>query len=244
VFKTTALLKSCVMALMAATLVGPAAAADMPVKAAPRAVAPAVYNWSGLYVGAHVGGGWSEKCFNQVSPAAPFSDTGCHDATGWLGGGQVGYNWQQANWLFGIEASGSALDFSGNHRPPVGSINDNLTVSSEISSLFLFTGRVGMTWSQAVAYVKGGAAWTREKYRFTEIATIETRQSRWGWTIGTGLEVGITPNWSVALEYNYVDFGDENTNLGNGQIIAVEQSMHLGTARLNYRINSPVVARY
>lgn len=245
-FKSFALAKSSVLALTAVALVGPAMAADMPVKAVPRAVAPAVYNWSGLYVGAHVGGGWSEKCFNQVSPAAPFSDTGCHDSSGLLGGGQVGYNWQQSNWLFGIEVSGSALDLSGSHRPPLGSVNDNLTVSSETGGLFLFTGRLGMTWNQAVAYVKGGAAWTRDKYRFAENGqpTIETRQSRWGWTIGAGVEVGLAPNWSLAFEYNYVDFGDDNSNLGGNWVIAVDQSMHIGTARLNYRLNAPVVARY
>jgi outer membrane immunogenic protein len=221
-------------------------AADMPVKAPPRVVAPAVYNWSGFYIGAHGGGAWSDKCFNQVVPAATFSDTGCHDGSGWIAGGQIGYNWQHANWLFGLEVSGSGADISGSHTPPPGSINDNLVVSSEVKALFLFTGRIGITWNQAVAYVKGGAAWARDKYQFAENGqpTFEARQSRWGWTIGGGMEIGIMPNWSVAFEYNYVDFGSRNANLDTNWIIDVDQSMHIGTARLNYRFNSPVVARY
>jgi outer membrane immunogenic protein len=245
VLKQIALASSTVIALVATAQVGPARAADMPVKAPPRLMATP-YNWSGLYIGGHVGGGGSDKCFNQVAPAAVFSDTGCHDGSGWLAGGQIGYNWQQANWLFGVEFSGSGADISGSHVPPTGSINDNLIVSSEVSSLFLFTGRIGMTWSQAVAYVKGGAAWAHDKYQFAETnqPTIETRQSRWGWTIGAGLEIGFTPNWSIAFEYNYVDFGNRNTNLDPTWTIAVDQSMHIGTARLNYHFNSPIGGRY
>jgi hypothetical protein len=79
VLKQIALASSTVIALTA--LAGPAGAADMPVKAPPRSMAT-VYDWSGLYIGAHVGGGWSDKCFNQVAPAAAFSDTGCHDGSG------------------------------------------------------------------------------------------------------------------------------------------------------------------
>ena len=117
---------------MSVALVGPAAAADMPVKAVPRLVAPVAYNWSGLYIGGHLGGGWSDKCFNQVSPVVAFGHTAATTAPVGLGGGQVGYNLQRANWLFGVEASASGLNISGNHRPPLGSINDNWLKTSKV----------------------------------------------------------------------------------------------------------------
>jgi len=78
----------------------------MPVKA-PEPVAYG-YNWSGFYIGAHGGGGWSDRCFSFLGVA-----DGCHDADGWVGGGQIGFNMQSGQFVFGVEFSGSWADISG-----------------------------------------------------------------------------------------------------------------------------------
>jgi outer membrane immunogenic protein len=219
----------------AALVSGPALAADMParmpVKAPPMQAYG--YNWSGFYIGGHVGGGWTDKCYT-------FSGTseGCHEGDGWLGGGQVGFNWQSGQFVFGLEFSGSAADLSGSHVLP-GTAAD--TYTSEISSIFLLTGRVGVAFDRVLAYVTGGGAWARDRYTFTDQpggTTANARENRWGWTLGAGLEFALAPNWSLAAQYNYIDFGNENlTFSGTAGTFAesIDQQVHLGTVRLNYR---------
>src|ERR1700760_1628195 len=89
----------------------PAFAADLPARVytkAPPVVAP-IYNWAGFYIGVNGGGGSGHNCGTTTAVAlvavAPTSE-GCHDATGGLAGGQIGYRWQMTNWVFGLEAQG------------------------------------------------------------------------------------------------------------------------------------------
>ena len=230
----------------------PAAAADMPVKApvrAPAAVTGPVFSWTGVYVGGHVGGGWGDKCFSFVDVIPP-TDYGCHDVDGWLGGGQVGFNWQVANIVLGVEFSGSAAGIDGTHTIPVESPD---TLQTKMSSIFLLTGRLGVTWDRVLAYVVGGGAWFRDKYRYVDAPggnIFEARETRSGWTIGGGVEFAFTPNWSIAAQYNFVELGDRHNALTHPTIgsftVNVDQHLHLATVRLNYRfgVAAPVTARY
>ena len=97
------------VALLTLGLAVPAAAADLPARTytkAPPIVAP-VYNWGGFYIGVNGGGASSHKCWDFTDPAGVFIvSEGCHDATGGLVGGQVGYRWQMSNFVFGVEAQG------------------------------------------------------------------------------------------------------------------------------------------
>src|SRR3954453_9276829 len=95
-------------------LVTSPSAADLaarPYTKAPPIVA-AMYDWSGFYVGLNGGGGWTHKCWDVVPVAAgALLPEGCHDASGGTIGGQVGYRWQTASWVFGVEAQGNWADF-------------------------------------------------------------------------------------------------------------------------------------
>lgn len=237
--------------IIAAFLSVPATAADMPVKAPVRAPAPVVaaYNWTGFYIGGHGGGAWGEKCFTEFTPAAV--NRGCHDVDGWLGGGQIGVNWQTGNIVFGVEFSGSAADIDGTHVVPN---NDAIpdTLHTKINSIFLLTGRVGLAWNQLLAYVTGGGAWVRENYTFADGGgpTLHARETRGGWTIGAGVEYALSQNWSLAAQYNFVELGDRNRTLaapGETPLdYRMDQHLHLATVRLNYRFGGagPVAARY
>ena len=96
-------------------------------------------------------------------PAALRRAEGCHDATGGIVGGQIGYRWQAGTWVFGLEAQGDWADFSGR--------NTSLAVSAftattpSIDAFGLFTGQIGYAWNNALLYVKGGAAVTDDRYR-------------------------------------------------------------------------------
>src|SRR6516162_2005555 len=98
--------------------VAAAHAADLPAapyRPPPPIIAP-IYNWGGFYIGVNGGGASSRECYTITSVAGaavvPNSE-GCHDATGGLVGGQVGYRWQMTNWVFGLEAQGDWADLKG-----------------------------------------------------------------------------------------------------------------------------------
>src|SRR5918992_3285046 len=183
-------------------------AADLQVRRPPPAAAPmvapvAAYNWSGFYIGAHGGGAWGDHCFDSLG-----LDRGCHDNTGWVAGGQVGFNWQSGQWVFGLEFSGAAADLDGNHTDVLGG-----TFNSRVDSLFMLTGRLGIAWSNVLAYVTGGGAWVHNRHNITVLGgTGSVREDRWGWTIGGGLEFGFAQNWSLALQYNFIHLDEESTN--------------------------------
>ena len=231
---------------VAALAAGPAFAADMPARIPTKApvMAPVTfYNWSGLYIGGHAGGGFGEKCFTFAGVSE-----GCHDVDGWLGGGQVGYNWQNGNIVFGVEFSGSFGKLEGDHVI-TGTVAD--TYDTRVNSIFLATGRIGWAADRFMIYATGGGASVRDRYRHVDAVfgtSASARDTRWGWTVGAGVEFALAQNWSLGLQYNYIDLGDRNltfTGTGGPFVENIDQNLHLATIRLNYRFGGgPVVARY
>jgi outer membrane immunogenic protein len=235
---------------LAALAVGPALAADLPVRRQMPVKAPEPvsygYNWSGIYIGGHAGGAFGERCFKFDG-----FDEGCHDNDGFAGGGQIGFNIQNGQFVFGAEFSGSWADLTGSHNLP-GGFGDSY--HSDVDTILLFTGRVGLAFDRALLYVTGGGAWVRNELRYNDGFGFESsnKHNRTGWTVGAGLEYGITPNWSIAVQYNYIDLGEKDATFvtpNAGPFTAqVDSHIHLATARLNYRFGGfgggPVVARY
>ena len=122
-----------------------ASAADMAArpytKAAPVA-APYLYDWSGFYIGANGGYGTERKCYYITTAAGTFiSAEGCHDANGAVAGGQIGYRWQSAGWVFGLEAQGDWANLRGSN---VSLATGGLTTNrSRLDAFGLFTGQIG-----------------------------------------------------------------------------------------------------
>jgi outer membrane immunogenic protein len=221
-------------------------AADLPRKA-PIAPAPVVqiFNWSGFYIGGHIGGAWSDRCLTVEG----FGEVGCSDSSGFLGGGQIGFNFQTANnFVFGVEFSGSFADLNGDQTS--GNLPGGWYFSSAGKSLLMLTGRAGIAFDRALLYVTGGGAWSRNSVDFYNGATVVSVDfDRQGWTIGAGLEYGFTPNWSIAFQYNYIDLGSKDVYFPNADLFgSVDQTVNMATLRLNYRFgggyNAPVAARY
>ena len=221
-------------------------------KAPPPVVAP-IYNWGGFYVGVNGGWGSSHNCYtNTAILAVPVGHLGegCHDATGGSAGGQIGYRWQAGNWVFGLEAQGNWADFSGSNASLV---FPGLTNRTRIDAFGLFTGQVGYAWNNVLAYVKGGAAVTDN--RFDGLSTIggfvtDTAGSntKWGGTVGAGIEYAFAPNWSAAVEYDHLFMGSDNYAFNTAGLAtrneSIKQDADLVTVRVNYRFGGPVVARY
>jgi outer membrane immunogenic protein len=236
-------------------LAAPAVAADLPARTytkAPPPIAAAIYDWSGFYIGANGGWGTSRKCWTNTSTfgvaTIPNVSEGCHDASGGTAGGQIGYRWQSSAWVFGLEGQGNWADFKGSNISTL-----LVTNNSKIDAFGLFTGQVGYAWNNALLYVKGGGAVTSDKYSGTlpGFPIDSAKETRWGGTVGAGIEYGFAPNWSAALEYDHLFMG-KATNTFTATILpslvtrtdSINQDVDMVTARINYRFGGPVVARY
>lgn len=245
-------------ALLAIATIGPASAADMAVKAKPMPVAE-VWNWTGFYVGLNAGSAWSDNSRNYSTPfttpgnvfancaspagfaplviapgANPFDiSSGCGGSNSFIGGGQIGYNWQAGTWVFGLEADGawqslverSFTRFGNSNTPnsPFGSVaTDTAFFKSEATGLGTFRGRVGYAPGPWMIYGTGGLAVGGVKHTVTEILspgnsciipggnscrTVADNDTKFGWTIGAGFEWMFARNWSIGAEYLYVDLG-------------------------------------
>jgi outer membrane immunogenic protein len=249
--------------LSIAGFVGAASAADLPARTytkAPAIAAP-VYDWSGFYIGLNGGGGSSHNCWTGGVPVP--TGLGCHDATGGLVGGQVGYRWQMTHWVFGLEAQGDWANLKGSNTSAIGT-NFGLPFSNQtkIDSIGLFTGQVGYAWNNVLWYLKGGAAVTHDNYSGVTnfaaggfpagFAFALASETRWGGVVGTGIEFGFAPGWSVALEYDHLFMGSGSLNFfappvtGVGFVFndTIKQDVDMGTVRVNYRFGGPVVAKY
>lgn len=232
---------------------GPASAADLaarPVYTKAPPMIAAAYDWSGFYIGANGGWGSSHNCWDATTAAGTFvAAEGCHNSTGGTAGGQVGYRWQASQWVFGLEAQGNWADLSGSNVSlfAPGDIN-----RSRIDAFGLFTGQVGFAWNNALLYVKGGAAVTDNRFDITSVATgtilgSTGDQTRWGGTVGAGIEYGFAPNWSAALEYDHLFMGNQNVAFNTVPTAVFDntrQDVDLVTVRLNYRWGGPVISKY
>jgi outer membrane immunogenic protein len=217
-----------------ALMMGPAFAADMPVKAPPMApvVAP-TYSWTGFYVGGNMGYGWDPGDV-LVSPGPqpafglpPFT-TNTH-RNGFIGGGQIGYNLQSGALVYGIEVDFSGADITGSVTdltpgPPFGPPGSFQQVNERMDWFGTLRGRLGLTPSNnLMVYATGGLAAGRYSYSslefFPGVSYPATGNSiNAGWTIGAGAEWAFLGNWSVKLEYLYYDFA--NTTVIGFQIPA------------------------
>jgi outer membrane immunogenic protein len=233
----------------------PASAADLaarPYTKAPPPMVAALYDWSGFYIGANGGWGSSRNCWDLLPPFAVITTTeGCHDATGGVAGGQIGYRWQASSWVFGLEAQGDWADLRGTNASQFFTGQTNRT---KVDAFGLFTGQIGYAWNNALLYVKGGAAVTDNRYNTfdtaTGIVTSSTgNQTRWGGTVGAGVEFGFAPNWTAAVEYDHLFMQDKTLNFTTPtgvlfQTDRIRQDVDLVTVRVNYRWGGPVIAKY
>ena len=230
-------------------LVQPVGAADMPLAVKAPFVTPA-YNWGGFYAGANLGWGrtsadWTNRAnttlFGDNVPPDRFS----HSANGVIAGAQIGYNFQTGPWLLGTELLFDGARVEGTHASIVGAADDQFT--GGIDALLLLTGRVGYAVNNWLAYVKGGyaGAIVRAAVSDAVVPTIGSgSDSQWrsGWTVGGGVEYGLTPNWSLAVEYNYVELESGRYEIGGGAGSYAwdvrPRGLHLMLAKLSYRFNT------
>lgn len=220
---------------IAASLVAPTAMAQQP-----------VFDWSGFYVGGHIGGGSAKSDWTFQNASFWNNVPGDRLAVrpnGWLGGAQLGLNYQAGQWLVGIEGTWSWSDLNETLESPFYPGSDWLRTN--VKSLYTVAARLGITSGQSLWYVKGG--WVGGR---VELSAIEPgapvaqwnpgTRSRSGWVLGTGVEHMIAPNWIAGIEYNYIDLGSKNyaafNTGGSVTLTNVDDNtrVHAVVARLSY----------
>jgi outer membrane immunogenic protein len=220
---------------------GIASAADIqrPVyKAPPAGVLPVTYDWTGFYIGGHVGYGWADKSWRDGFGLFGISQ----EANGFLGGAQAGFNYQIGQFVLGVEGDWSWSGMKGSTN----TVASNFT--TDVNWTATMTGRAGIAFDRWLVYGKGGAAWARDRYstNFYSVPGAEVRDTRLGWTAGAGLEYAFAPQWTAKLEYNYMDFGTERVSFAPGTFTDIEQKVHAVKFGINYKFGYPsaIVARY
>jgi outer membrane immunogenic protein len=235
---------------LSALAAGSAMAADMPVKARPAPAVVAVYSWTGFYIGANGGWGWSDLDF-LTAAGTDIS----HKGKGPVIGGQIGYNFQVANnFVLGVEVDADYANITGQVSCPNAAFN----CRHQLSALVSARGRIGyLVTPQALLYGTGGGAWTRVRYDAVSVATglanpggFVTRDDHTGWVAGGGLEYKFANSWSVRAEYLYYAFDKKTldcTPLGGAAANCnFEPTVHTVRVGFNWHFNVPsaVVARY
>ena len=212
----------------------PANAADIrpPAKEVQPAYVHTYHNWTGFYVGGHVGYGWAD--FSDTFAGVTAGVT----PAGFIYGGQVGFNYQIGFWVFGIEGEYSTGDVKDT-RGVVGIASSEIT----LDQVYTVAGRIGYAFDRTLLYGKFGGAWTREEYNFTLLGGAGTGSvDRTGWLLGIGLEYAFLDNWSAKIEYNYMDMGTKNVVLATaGGLVATPANVDLTVQTIkvgiNYRFN-------
>jgi outer membrane immunogenic protein len=230
-------------------VVSSAMAADLPVRKAPSvAPAPVVYDWSGLYIGGHVGWGFAETDITDrtvlgTSLAIP---TQSFNGDGFLGGVQAGWNYQVGNFVLGAEVDYSFADIKGDVTTSIAATNAVVSRSSDVMWIATSTARLGYTWDRVMIYSKLGAAFAQFDYNNNisvggaSVFSGTASETRVGFTVGTGIEWALAGGWTAKAEYNYMDFGRRTVDFGvdaagNPVNLDVDQRISTVKAGVNYR---------
>jgi outer membrane immunogenic protein len=242
-----------------------AQAADMaPIYKAPAPVP--YYNWTGFYAGVNAGYSVARDSnqFNEFAFPFPGQELGEFYKTspaGFVGGAQLGYNWQNGNWLVGFET-----DFQGTGQRDSACVNlcefgipgilgtVNSIVTQKLPWFGTVRGRLGATFDRTLFYVTGGLAYGRVDTSislvdgaFTSVTSAST--TRAGWTAGAGVEAALWGNWTGKIEYLYVDLGSQTLFPPNvarvSDTVSLNLRDHIVRLGLNYRFGpdaGPVAA--
>jgi outer membrane immunogenic protein len=244
-----------VLALVGSTFA--TSAADLgarPIGKAPVVAPPVPFSWTGCYIGGNIGGkkGSLDAEATVLAPVpVTLIFTGEDSETGFIGGGQVGCQWQSGAFVFGFEGDFDATNLERTFVVPAGLVvppfvaGDAFTLSNDWQASI--RGRLGWAFDRVLVYATGGVAWANFEATaaLVGLPVVSADKTLTGWTVGGGFEWGFTPNWSLGVEYRFSQFDGDNFGLGTVTVAGAtfpftvnsELETHEITARVNYRFN-------
>jgi|SRR5579864_75382 len=249
----------------AGALATAASAADLPVPAAPAYVPPVyrpvVYDWTGIYGGVHLGVGALDDQVTTLTTTAlqPAGTATRLSPFSLVSGAQAGFNVEFAPFVVGAEGTFTWSNISGTQVTTslLPTISENSISTPRWYATA--TGKIGFAANDFLFYAKGGAALMNVRYTQQVAAGgIQSAQTlvdnRSGFTVGGGIEFGMTENLSARVEYDFLDFGTKTYNFNNLAFnaagstgtpatplgpfpVSIKSFTHLLTVGLNYRFN-------
>ena len=212
-----------------------ASAADLPVKAAPpAAVYVPVSTWTGCYIGGNAGAAWGSGDLSTSSGTI----SGSSDSAHFIGGGQIGCDYQTGVWVFGVR---NMFDWADAKRSGTVGSGTFTGFSATVQNdwVDLLTGRIG--WAAQpnwLLYFQGGGAWRKSSLTVFNPAGVEvgsTDRTRSGWTVGVGSEWKFAQNWSAFVEYNHADFGTTTGTTPAGLAVSAKSNADVVLFGMNWR---------
>jgi opacity protein-like surface antigen len=214
---------------------------------------PAPMNWTGFYVGGHLGGAFANNRWSDPFPSArtglDVNHAGYGDtihSTGPLLGAQVGFNYQTGSWVVGVKGAWSKTSLRGENTcySGVGGLN----CQNVINNVGTLTGRLGYAWDRVLAYAEGGAARGQIDYMLNGNTNLQNRGygvtsiAAWGWTIGGGLEYALTDHWTTTAEYQHIDLGNNSVPFPAVALVklqgnTIRQTADLFRLGVNYKMD-------
>jgi outer membrane immunogenic protein len=180
------------------------------------------FTWTGFYLGANVGFGLSDKT----------------NASGFVDGGTVGYNYQMGSLVLGFEGD---YDWSGIKASSTLWACAASATGCKTSNNWIATvrGRIGYAFDRYMPYLTAGIAYGNVK---TTTDSGSDAANRPGYAIGAGLEYAITNHWTAKIEYLYVDLSDRHCSATCGSPptpLVADFKENLFRVGLNYKFNGP-----
>jgi outer membrane immunogenic protein len=201
-------MKKVLLASVFAAVPPAAHAADLYSPPPPATYAPAVssgFNWSGFYLGLNAGYLWGETTLQEQ---LMFTGPPAFDRDGFIGGGQMGYNFQTGPWVLGVEADIQYSDASGSTNaapcPP--------TCNADLNWFGTVRGRAGYAFDHLLVYATGGWAYGGIEQSAPGVGYSSSETLTGGWTAGGGFEFGFASNWTAKVEYLYMDLGSSSAS--------------------------------
>ena len=234
-----------------------AGAADLRLKAPPPPPPPPVFNWSGIYIGGNIGAAWLESHWTDSLFGL---DWGRTSNGRFIGGGQIGFNYQFAGsgFVLGAEAQ---FDWVGNNGgvTVVGPLGHGFNITSNDTGITTLAARFGLALDRALWYGKVGGAWVGNNgFTVTDLTTNQTfvgsnSNTVSGWMFGVGLEYAFSDNWSGKFEFDHIGLGGRTFVLPGaiipalaGDTITSDHNVDLVKFGINYRFGwgaaGPMVA--
>jgi outer membrane immunogenic protein len=198
---------------------------------------PTVFQWSGVYVGGYLGGGFGHAAWHGETTIGSLTFPGVSvPLNGFLGGGQVGVNFQVGAVVFGFESDITGMNVKGSATESAG--NQDSTTAQWVGT---FSGRVGYTVDRFLAYAKAGFAVGQDVNRETTSAGAVSKgtATRFGVMAGGGLEYAFDKHWSAMVEYDDIAYLSERMTFGPAATLPSQRRVKLNVQRLvggaNYR---------
>ena len=215
--------------------------------------------WTGLSVGASVGGLWSQTDQSEFAFFSNVLERAQPHAAGVYAGGQIGADYQFDRFVVGVAGDGGFTNARGGRNCSSALGGNFFNCQTNIDDLFMATGRVGYALDRTLLYVKGGAAFadTSEKKQnnFNNQALIlpftfpnaNVQAFLTGWTVGGGFEYAITKNLSAKAEYMHFELERKRYAATPANTVGFTQADHTGDVvkvGVNYRFtfDTPVLA--